>query len=104
MTAGHRLGSVPTRCSTLAGALVSFVNFGIHALMTGVIVLATRHVAGRTDDLHVFTRLTARYGHCDRADDRHLIEIAVGHALALANIRCNAGPFEFAFENYVALR
>ena len=43
----------------LGGGLVSLVNFGIHAMMTGIIVIVTRHVAGRTDDLHVFMRLSA---------------------------------------------
>ena len=39
--------------------LVSLVNFGIHAVMTGLIIVVTRHIAGRTDDLHVFMRVTA---------------------------------------------
>ena len=43
----------------LTGGLVSLINFGIHAMMTGLIVVATHHIAGRTDDLHVFMRLTA---------------------------------------------
>ena len=30
----------------LIGGLVSLANFGIHALMTGIIVVVTRHVAG----------------------------------------------------------
>ena len=42
-----------------AGGLVSFLNFGIHALITGVIVEATRHIAKRTDHLHAFLRLVA---------------------------------------------
>jgi hypothetical protein len=41
------------------GGLVSLVNFGIHALMTGLIVLATHHIAAATDELHVFARVTA---------------------------------------------
>src|SRR6185295_19980099 len=43
----------------LIGGLVSLANFGIHAVMTGLIVVVTHHVAGRTDDLHVFMRVTA---------------------------------------------
>ena len=43
----------------LSGGLVSLVNFGIHAVMTGLIIVVTRHVAGKTDDLHVFMRVTA---------------------------------------------
>ena len=42
-----------------AGGLVSFLNFGIHALMTALVVVATRHTASRTDDLHAFSRLIA---------------------------------------------
>ena len=38
----------------LAGAGVSFVNFGIHAVMTGLIVVATRHTAALTDHLGMF--------------------------------------------------
>ena len=36
----------------LAGGIVSLVNFAIHALVTGVIVEATRHTARRTDHLN----------------------------------------------------
>jgi len=43
----------------LAGAAVSFFNFGIHAAMTGLIVVATRHTANLTDHLGLFTRLTS---------------------------------------------
>ena len=43
----------------LSGGLVSLVNFGIHALMTGIIVVATHHIAAATDELHVFVRVTA---------------------------------------------
>ena len=37
----------------LAGGAVSFLNFAIHAVMTGIIVVATRHTAVLTDHLHV---------------------------------------------------
>ena len=43
----------------LTGGLVSFANFGIHAAMTGLIVVITRRIAGSTDDLHVFMRTSA---------------------------------------------
>jgi len=49
----------PMISQILTGALISFLNFGIHALLTGVIVVLTNHVAGATDELHVFTRLIA---------------------------------------------
>ena len=74
----------------LSGGLVSLVNFGIHAVMTGIIVVVTRHVAGRTDDLHVFMRLSA-------------IGVWASY-YAWAGIETEkAGSFEFAFENYTAL-
>ena len=31
----------------LCGALISLANFGIHAVMTGLIIVVTRHVAGK---------------------------------------------------------
>src|SRR5262245_11491973 len=37
-----------------AGGLVSLLNFGIHALMTVLVVVATRRTAKRTDHLHAF--------------------------------------------------
>ena len=89
-----------------AGGLVSFVNFGIHALITGAIIMATRHTAARTDHLHVFMRITALLTvtmiglMC-----AHVGEIGVWAAyygwqgVAPAEIT----PFEFAFENYTAL-
>ena len=36
----------------LSGGLVSLVNFGIHALMTGIIVVATHRIKAATDELH----------------------------------------------------
>ena len=43
----------------LSGGLVSLVNFGLHALMTGLIVVATHHIAAATDELHVFVRVAS---------------------------------------------
>ena len=43
----------------LLGGIVSFANFGIHALMTGVIILLTHRTAKRTTHLHVFLRVIA---------------------------------------------
>ena len=40
-----------------AGGLVSLFNFAIHAVMTGIIIVATRHTARITDHLDVFWRL-----------------------------------------------
>ena len=47
----------------LSGAVVSFVNFGLHAIITGLIVVITHHIAGRTDDLHVFMRVKIGRAH-----------------------------------------
>ena len=90
----------------LTGGLVSFVNFGIHAVMTGLIVVITRHIAGTTDDLHVFMRVSALLLVTVVAlTATHVSEIAVWAAfMAFAGITVpNLSPFEFAFENYTAL-
>ena len=90
----------------LSGGLVSLVNFGIHAMMTGLIVVVTRHVAGRTDDLHVFMRLTALLTITVIAlTVAHVSEISLWAGfITFAGITApNVEAFEFAFENYVAL-
>jgi len=90
----------------LAGGLVSFLNFGIHAVMTGLIVVLTRRLAGRTDDLHVFMRVSALLlATVVVLMAAHVTEIGVWAAfMATAGITVQrAGVFEFAFENYVAL-
>jgi len=90
----------------LIGALISFLNFGIHAVMTGLIVVVTRHIAGRTDDLHVFMRLTALLMVTVIVlTPAHVSEIALWALfMKLAGITApNVAAFEFAFENYVAL-
>ena len=90
----------------LSGALVSLGNFGIHAMMTGLIVVVTRHVAGRTDDLHVFMQLTALLTITVIAlTVAHVSEISLWAGfMTLAGITVpNVEAFEFAFENYVAL-
>jgi hypothetical protein len=38
----------------VAGCLISILNFGIHAMVTGLIVVATRHAAALTDHLGMF--------------------------------------------------
>jgi hypothetical protein len=90
----------------LAGGIVSFLNFAIHAAMTGLIVVLTRHVAGRTDDLHVFMRLSSLLlVTVTVLTAAHLAEIAVWAAfMRFKGIPVpTANEFEFAFENYVAL-
>jgi hypothetical protein len=89
-----------------AGALVSIVNFAIHALMTGLIVVVTRRIAGGTDDLHVFLRISAlMLSTVLVLTITHVTEIAVwSFFLQFANITLpKTSAFEFAFENYVAL-
>ena len=90
----------------LAGAVVSFVNFGVHAAMTGLIVVATQHTANKTDHLGLFLRLTSLLTITMVAlMVAHVTEIVVwaGYfTLAGITIR-GADAFEFAFENYTAL-
>ncbi len=88
------------------GCLVSLLNFGVHAVMTGLIVVVTRHVAGRTDDLHVFMRLSALMLITVAVLMlAHVAEISVWALLyRLAGIQTEkANAFEFAFENFTAL-
>jgi hypothetical protein len=96
-----------------AGGLVSLLNFGIHAVMTALIVVATRHTASRTDHLNAFTRLIALLSVTMLVlMIAHVMEVAVWAAFyALAGFpiqetgtaRFSGGYFEFAFENYTAL-
>lgn len=90
----------------LAGSLVSLLNFGIHAVITGLIVVLTRHIAGRTDDLHVFIRVAALVmTTAVTLTVAHVLEITVWAAfMTIAGITApNLQPFEFAFENFTAL-
>ena len=90
----------------LAGGIVSFVNFGIHALVTGVIIEATRRTAARTDHLHAFLRMIALLTVTMIAlMCAHVCEIAVWsvHYGRVGAAPEGMTPFEFAFENYTAL-
>ncbi|AMN45201.1 ion channel [Rhodoplanes sp. Z2-YC6860] len=90
----------------LAGGLVSLVNFGLHAIITGIVVVAARHTAAATDDLHVFARVSALLMITMVAlMIAHTVEIAVWASFyALNGIETEkASAFEFAFENYTAL-
>ena len=88
------------------GIGVSFLNFGIHAVITALIVVTTRGAKTRTDNLGIFWRLTAlltiTVAFLMLA---HIAEVAVWAALLdLMGVKIiNVGTFEFAFENYVAL-
>jgi hypothetical protein len=90
----------------LNGGLVSLVNFGIHAIMTGLIVVASHRIAAATDELHVFARVSALLTvTLVVLMATHVVEIGVWAAYyAWAGIKTEkADPFEFAFENYTAL-
>ena len=89
------------------GGAASLLNFVIHAVMSALIMVGTRHTAVATDDLHFVTRLIALL----------LVTVAVLSVAHLAEIALWAGvfslvgldpgngisPFEMAFENYTAL-
>src|SRR5262245_2184899 len=86
--------------------LVSLFNFGLHAVITGIVVVAARHTAAATDDLHVFARVTALMMVTMVALLlAHVAEISVWAAYyAWQGIETEkATPFELAFENYTAL-
>jgi Ion channel len=88
------------------GFLVSFLNFGLHAVMTGLIVVAARRTKRRTDSFGIFVRLTALLTIAvSILMFAHVAEIAVWAALLdiLGVQITNVGVFEFAFENYTAL-
>jgi hypothetical protein len=89
-----------------AGGLISIINFGIHAVMTGLVVVVTRHIAGRTDDLHLFMRIAALLlVTVVVLTVTHVLEIGVWAAfMELSGVTApNLSAFEFAFENYTAL-
>ena len=90
----------------LTGGLVSVANFGIHAAVTGLIVVITRRIAGTTDELHVFMRISAlMLVTVVTLTATHVTEIALwARFMTAVGINApNLTPFEFAFENYVAL-
>ena len=90
----------------LAGALVSFLNFGIHAAMTAVIVVTTRRIADRTGHLGIFLRLFALLTVTMAAlMCAHVAEVAVWAAyLDFGGVMIKGtDAFEYAFENYTGL-
>ena len=90
----------------LAGAVVSFCNFGIHGIVTAGIVIATRHTARVTSERGMFVRLSALLTVTMVAlMGAHVVEITVWtsyYALSGLEVK-GASLFEFAFENYTAL-
>jgi ion channel len=90
----------------LIGGVVSLVNFGIHAVTTALIIVATRHTEARTQDFGIFLRITALLTIAvSILMCAHVAEIGVWAAsLDLLGIEItNTGTFFFAFENYTAL-
>lgn len=91
----------------MLGGAISFANFGVHAVMTGIIVVVTRHTARATDDLHVFIRLFALLlVTLSVLTVAHIAEIEIW-AIFFRSEGVFADPgvsaFEAAFENYTAL-
>ena len=90
----------------LIGFAISFLNFGVHAVMTALIVVTTRHTKSRTHHYGIFVRLTALLlVTVSILMLAHIAEIGVWAAsLDLLGISvAKVGTFEFAFENYTAL-
>ena len=90
----------------LAGAAVSLVNFAIHAIVTALVVVATRHTAHATSESGMFVRLAALLTITMVAlMTAHVFEISVWAGYYdLTDLKLNkTGYFEFAFENYTAL-
>jgi hypothetical protein len=88
------------------GIAISFLNFGIHAVMTALIVVATRRTERHIHYFGIFWRLTALLTVTVAILMlAHIAEIAVWAALLdFMGVRIiNVDAFEFSFENYVAL-
>jgi hypothetical protein len=90
----------------LGGAVVSLINFGVHAIVTGIIIVATRHTARATSERGMFVRMSSLLVTTMVAlMVAHVIEIAVwaGYYRWIGLEVKSATSFEFAFENYTAL-
>lgn len=90
----------------LAGGLTSLFNFGIHAVITVIIVVVSSRMARHTGHLHVFGRVTVLLALAMLVlMAAHIIEIAVWAGVYDAygvKIQTTTN-FEFAFENYTAV-
>ncbi len=89
-----------------AGAAVSLINFGIHAVITGIIIVITRHTARVTGEMGMFVRMASLLTITMVAlMCAHVVEISVwaGYYEWTGLEVKNAASFEFAFENYTAL-
>jgi hypothetical protein len=90
----------------LIGGLVSFLNFGIHAVTTALIVVMTRRTETLTHHLGILVRLPALLiVAVTTLMIAHIAEIGVWAGLlnTLGIKITNTSAFEFAFENYTAL-
>jgi hypothetical protein len=90
----------------LVGSGVSLLNFGVHAVMTALIVVTTRHTHERTQHHGIFLRLAAlMFITMIVLMCAHVAEIALWAVmLDLGGIIIKGTDiFTFAFENYTAL-
>ena len=91
----------------LGGSIIVYlITFGIHAVVTAAIVIATRHIHRATGEAGMFLRLSSLLTVTMLAlVFAHVIEIVVwaGYFSAAGLQVKNANLFEFAFENYTAL-
>jgi hypothetical protein len=91
----------------LGGAAVSLANFAIHAIITALIVVATRHAPRATSESHMVVRLASLLTVTMVAlMGAFLLEIAVWsgyYDLTTLELNKNNPYFAFAFENYTAL-
>ncbi len=88
------------------GAVISLLNFGIHAVITGLIVVVTRHMGSVVGEKGMFARVAALLIMTMVAlMCAHVVEITVWSAYYhLIGLEVeNTCGFEFAFENYTAL-
>ena len=90
----------------LFAALISLINFALHAIVTGLIVVVTRHIASATDELSVFIRVAALLVVTTTVlACTHVAEVGVWAMFYAASeiTPHNVTAIEFAFENYTAL-
>jgi hypothetical protein len=88
------------------GVLVSLFNFGVHAVVTGIIIFVTRHTGRVIGEMGAFVRVaTMLFVTMIALMAAHIVEItiwAVYYQWSGLQVN-NASGFEFAFENYTAL-
>jgi hypothetical protein len=88
------------------GVFVSLFNFGVHAVITGIVIFATRHTARVTGEMGAFARIASLlFVTMIALMCAHIIEIAIWTVYYdWTGLQVNnATSFEFAFENYTAL-